>query len=80
MVESDKTFFGSLRFHEICLNFKFFFARITNVASICSICFYLLYLVEIGEVVVPTVEDVIRPFSYGISGITFISLVAATVI
>lgn len=30
MVESDKTFFGSLRFHEICLNFKFFFARGTE--------------------------------------------------
>jgi hypothetical protein len=32
IVESDKTFFGSLRFHEICLNFKFFLARTTKVA------------------------------------------------
>lgn len=24
MIESDKTFFGSLRFQEICLNFKLF--------------------------------------------------------
>ena len=31
MVESDKTFFGSLRFHEVCLNFRFFFARTTKV-------------------------------------------------
>ena len=36
MVESDKTFFGSLRFHETCLNFKLFLARTTKVASICS--------------------------------------------
>ena len=35
MVESDITFFGSLRFHETCLNFKFFLARTTKVASIC---------------------------------------------
>ena len=34
MAESDKTFFGSLRFHEVCLNFRFFFARTTKVASI----------------------------------------------
>ena len=74
MVESDKTFFGSLRFHEICLNLQ------VLLRTYYKRCFYLLYLVEIGEVVVPTVEDVIRPFSYGISGITFISLVAATVI
>lgn len=36
MVDSDKTFFGSLLFHEICLNFKIFLVRTIKVASICS--------------------------------------------
>ena len=36
MVESDKTFFGSLRFHVTCLIFKFFLARTTKVVYICS--------------------------------------------
>jgi len=36
MVECDKTFFGSLRFQESCLNFKFFLARTIKVAPICS--------------------------------------------
>lgn len=55
MIESDKTSFGSLRFQEICLNFKLF--GTDNKGG-----FYLFNVKQVGEVVVASVKDMVSAF------------------